>query len=356
MKGKLRAKDIIAATAAMICISVVLVYILNKVTNYIFINSTESIVFDDGTSAVWSVDELPAKCDILEIVSFEDGQTIRENYSNGYSLSESYFLCLGKESLNDKTLSEIAQLDIREIILDVDFSNIDPLSNMQSLESLVVSRSAENFSPKFSGNFPNLKSLIIWAKIDSLGDISKITSLREFELGFTSFDGGISGIENLTNLEILDLSYTNVSDIGRLANLVKMRELYLDYTNVYDISALQNMKDLEVFSSQQNYNNNRGKLHITDITALANKPKLREVYLYGSDITDIAPLENDLALEKAELSYTGITSVKPLMNLKNLKEVGVYGCDGVNDSELEEFKNWLRSLDHDVIYCGNKLS
>ena len=356
MKGNLKTKNIALWLIHIVLLLIFCVLLVVRITigvsDYVFTHSKDTIV-DKGINSigVWSVAEIPENTNALEISSLESGRKFRENYRAGYSYphSERCYLFLGDDSLNNETLSEVAKRNIKEIILDVDFPNISPLSDMQSLETLWISSRIEHFSPKFSGNFPNLKSLTICTELDSLGDISKITSLCELDLHYTSQSiSDISGIENLTNLEVLKLSSTKVRDITALENLVKMRELYLDYTNVYDISAVRNMKDLEVFSSMQNYYNDEKKPLITDITALENKTKLRKVDLYGAEITDIRPLENDFALEELELSYTDITSVRPLMHLTNLKFIAVYDCDGISSVEMNEFYDWILSLDHEV--------
>lgn len=208
---------------------------------------------------------------------------------------------------------------------------------------------------EFGGSFPSLEKLYIYDNMDSTGNISRITTLRELELlcgeGLTE----LTDFEKLTSLERLDIRGTKVSDISCLSGCTKMRELYISGTDVYDISPLKNMTELEVFDASQNHDHQKEKL-ISDISALADKPKLREVDLYGTDVTDISPLSGNTSLEKAELSYTPIKSATPLMNLSKLYDVGMYHCDNISDSERDEFFAWYRSLDHDVYYCKSKLS
>lgn len=56
----------------------------------------------------------------------------------------------------------------------------------------------------------------------------------------------ISGIEYCLNLEHLDLSKNNISDIAKLSDLAKLKNIYLQNNfAIIDISALENLTSLE---------------------------------------------------------------------------------------------------------------
>lgn len=305
-----------------------------------------------NTKFVCTVSELPDSCSALYIRPFS-AKEISKNHAEYWE--ENSFCLLTDHSLTLEELEHISDINTEKLVFQwVSPESLDPLSRMNGLKLLWLNTD-NDVKAEFGGNFPSLEKLYIYDDMDSTGNINRITTLKELELQCGEGLTELTGFEKLTSLERLDIRGTKVSDISCLSGCTKMRELYISGTDVYDISPLKNMTGLEVFDASQNHDHQKEKL-ISDISALADKPKLREVDLYGTDVTDISPLSGNTSLEKAELSYTPIKSAAPLMNLPKLYDVGMYHCDNISDSEREEFFAWYRSLDHDVYYCKSKLS
>lgn len=305
-----------------------------------------------NTKFVCTVSELPDSCSALYIRPFS-AKELSKNHAEYWE--ENSFCLLTDHSLTLEELEHISDINVEKLVFQwVSPESLDPLSRMNGLKLLWLNTNSE-VKAEFGGSFPSLEKLYIHDDMDSTGNISRITTLKELELQCGEGLTELTGFEKLTSLERLDIRGTKVGDISCLSGCTKMRELYIGGTDVYDIAPLKNMNELEVFYASQNYDHQKDKL-ISDISALADKPKLREVDLYGTDVTDISPLSGNTALEKAELSYTPIKSAAPLMNLPKLCDVGMYHCDNISDSDRDEFFAWYRSLDHDVYYCKSKLS
>ncbi len=106
----------------------------------------------------------------------------------------------------------------------------------------------------------------------SLYYIKYLTSLEYLYLNNMSLTGDLSFLENLTNLRVLDLSRTGISNISILDKLRKLNELYLGGNNIIDLSYLENLTNLVKLDLVENNN-------ITSIYALRNLINLRYLTL-----------------------------------------------------------------------------
>jgi len=116
----------------------------------------------------------------------------------------------------------------------------------------------------------------------------------------------LSGLENFTNLETLDLSSHAVTDISPLAGLTKLTTLSLAGNPVTDVSPLAGLTDLQLLvlsgSQAQDYSalSNLGNLQvllldnstISDVFPLASLTNLQTLYLDKSSAEDFSSLEN----------------------------------------------------------------
>lgn len=115
----------------------------------------------------------------------------------------------------------------------------------------------------------------------------------------------LSGLENFTNLETLDLSNHAVTDISPLQELTKLISLSLAGNPVADVSPLAGLTKLKVlilsgsrapdYSSLSNLVNLQVLMldnsTISDLTPLAGLTNLRQLHLANATIEDLYPLE-----------------------------------------------------------------
>lgn len=180
-------------------------------------------------------------------------------------------------------------------------------------------------------NLTSLQKLdLTETNVSDISALEKLTNLQELHLSRTPVSG-IRVLEKLTNLQVLYLSGTQVSDISVLEKLTNLQELHLSHTSVsdIDISVLGNLINLQ-------------KLYITgtrvsDIRALASIINLQELGLSGTKVSDIRALANFKKLRKLYLFNTPVSDISALLNLTNLQELYLYATHVSNEDVFSIF-------------------
>jgi len=154
----------------------------------------------------------------------------------------------------------------------------------------------------------------------------------------------LSGLENFTSLETLDLSNHAVTDISPLAGLTKLTALSLAGNPVADVSPLAGLTDLRllVLSGSQ----------AQDYSALSNLVNLQVLMLDNSTITDLTPL---LALTNLRQLYLAKTSVEDLSSLETIYP-NLDQKDFIIPSTLMELGFHLDDNSHQAYYDGESAS
>lgn len=117
----------------------------------------------------------------------------------------------------------------------------------------------------------------------------------------------ISGLENFTNLEFLDLSFHTISDISPLRELKKLTLLSLEGNPVADITPLTGLTNLKGLS----LSNCAAK----DYSPLAQLVNLEYLNLDDSTITDVTPLVSLTTLQHLYLAGSPVNNGYLLANL-----------------------------------------
>ncbi|WPC39539.1 leucine-rich repeat domain-containing protein [Clostridium sp. JS66] len=159
-------------------------------------------------------------------------------------------------------------------------------------------------------------------------DVEKIVSLKPYAEGIQD----ISGIENLTNLQFLDLSQSKISDISELKNLTKLQTLLLSDNEISDISPLQNLTDLKQLDLQNN--------RVSDITPLQYLSDFNELYLNNNRITNISKLRWLTNLKILYLSQNQISDYSPVKGYyDNLTDKDFNMSDSTDSKDIVTFKD-----------------
>jgi len=143
----------------------------------------------------------------------------------------------------------------------------------------------------------------------STSDLAELTSLFAGQRNITY----LTGLEHCTNLQYLNLSRNQISDISPLANLTNLTDLYLWENQISDISPLANLTSLTLLYIYIN--------QISDISPLANLTSLTDLYLSRNQISDISPLANLTNLTLLSPGSNQISDISPLANLTNLTDL-----------------------------------
>ena len=119
---------------------------------------------------------------------------------------------------------------------------------------------------------PALQSAVEQAAAGT-GDAAGLVSLTARERGIAD----LTGIEQLTRLEALDLYGNEIRDLSPLAELTRLRYLDLGSNRVEEVSALESLKGLRVLLLAGNA--------VTDVSVLAGLDSLQSVDLTGNPLS-----------------------------------------------------------------------
>ncbi len=163
----------------------------------------------------------------------------------------------------------------------------------------------------------NLKELSLNACFLDDNDVKIIANLTQLEkLGLAGNTDikDITPLKNLKELTYLDLELTGVEDISCLDKLTKLTKLSISETKVEDVSVLKDLTVLETL-----YMNNISSL---DESTIDIPLTVNYFYCNNNGITNIAFLEDKIALSIVELSCNNLTDISPLSS-KPLSQVDV---------------------------------
>lgn len=119
---------------------------------------------------------------------------------------------------------------------------------------------------------------------DNLDGLQFLTNIENLGLSWGGYKD-LSPIENLTKLKSLFIvRNSNLTDISKLSKLTNLENLQIFRNSIKDISVARNMPRLKYFVADVN--------KIEDISALENKPDLKIVVLEGNKIKNFSPLKN----------------------------------------------------------------
>lgn len=120
-------------------------------------------------------------------------------------------------------------------------------------------------------------------------------------------------IAELTELKVVLLNGTQISDLSPLADLIGITQLRLDGTRVTDLTPLAGLIGLKELSL-----NGTG---VTDLTPLAGLGGLTELSFNGTGVTDLTLLTGLTRLRALQISKTGVADLTPISAFKGLQEL-----------------------------------
>lgn len=150
-----------------------------------------------------------------------------------------------------------------------------------------------------------------------LNDIRDMMALQDLDLSNNRIIQTIEPLSRLTGLRTLDLSGTNISDLGPMRNLTELTSLNLAKTPVEDLSSLRysdKLQDLNLSHTQ-----------VYDLSVVEKMSHLHKLILTGTSIRDLSVLSALPGLEILDLSNTGLTDLTPVTALTQLTELDAAG-------------------------------
>ena len=179
---------------------------------------------------------------------------------------------------------------------------------------------------------------VIELRDNVISDLSPIAGLINLEWLIVTRNSipDLSPVEELINLIGLAAEDNLISDLAPLSGLIKLERIWLHENLPIDLSPLTGLISLISFHSW-------GTPIISDLTPLADLPKIREIDICGGEISDLSALANAMGLK--ELSFAGneIWDLSPLANLTGLVRLNLENNEITDVSPLAGLIN-LASL------------
>ncbi|WP_350344282.1 leucine-rich repeat domain-containing protein [Proteinivorax tanatarense] len=182
-----------------------------------------------------------------------------------------------------------------------------------------------------------LRILNVTVDEQQLKDISKLGNLEVLEITKSELTD-ISPISELTNLKELNLNQNSISNLAPLSNLTTIKKLQMDNNYIEDISALNTMSNLEYISLSKN--------QIVDITALKKLEKVKKINLENNEIESVQPLKTLTNLEDLNVGENKVQNVTTLGKLESLKKLNL------TSNKISEITA-LKNLQVDKLYLSD---
>jgi Leucine-rich repeat (LRR) protein len=184
--------------------------------------------------------------------------------------------------------------------------------------------------------FPNLQYLNVSSNqisdINGLSGLSKLTYLLFCDTQVLN----INPLSGLINLEYLNIQRCGrLKSLGPITGLTNLKTLALDQTDISDISGLKNLVNLEILSINHS--------SVSDIGSLSNLNKLTMVRFVGNKIKSISSLSGLTNMEYLNVPLNQVTDISPLKKLAKLKELEV-GMNQISDISVVSNFTQLTSL------------
>lgn len=239
-----------------------------------------------------------------------------------------FLSALDRLTLSGCGLSTVAGLEKAQNVTYLDLQNntirnLEPLSNMISLEELNLQQNALTSLSALSDLTALTWLDVSYNSLTSIAPIATCVKLTYLEAGNNSLTN-LGAVDNLSGLTHLGVSNNALTDVSSLSDCTALTELSIASNDISDISALATLTSLEIFDFSYN--------EITSLPSWPDGCALRTVDGSYNQLESISALKNMKDLSYVYMDYNKITSVSALANCPNLIMVNVYGNEVSSDS------------------------
>ncbi len=140
-------------------------------------------------------------------------------------------------------------------------------------------------------------------------DVAELTELTAYDVRHWG------GLEHLSGLRELDLSFSKVRDLAPLAGLRNLEKLLLVSVPARDLTPLASLVALKEL--------HLGGMPVRCLTPLASLLGLTALHLGGMPIRDLTPLAGLLGLKALHLTSMAVSDLTPLASLHDLADLSV---------------------------------
>jgi internalin A len=244
-------------------------------------------------------------------------------------------------SLWDNRITDINALkDLTEITgLDLALNQISDISVLGRMTKLTFVGMKEN-------------------QITNISPLAGLAQLTYLDLGYNYWISDIRPLAGLTQLTFLCIQGNQITDISPLANLTNLDRLLIGQNQISDITPLTRLTgltglglmgnpldnaDMPVLAGMTNMTwlqlggYHTSDFQLTDISVVANMPKLNELHLHSNKLEDITPLAGLTAMTWFDLEGEKIASISPLAGMTEMVYFYLYNTQVSDISVLAGF-------------------
>ncbi|ESZ98943.1 putative protein phosphatase 1 regulatory subunit SDS22 [Sclerotinia borealis F-4128] len=156
----------------------------------------------------------------------------------------------------------------------------------------------------------------------------------------------IENLDGLSKLRNLELAANRIREIQGLHTLVSLEELWLGKNKIVEIKNLDALQNLKILSIQSN--------RIREITGLDKLASLEELYISHNALTTLSGLESCSQLRVLDISNNQVSSLAGIKGLKELEEVWASYNQIGDFNDVEEYLRDKEKL-NTVYFEGNPL-
>jgi len=228
-----------------------------------------------------------------------------------------------------KTLQEFRAATSVDISGDLNFQNLNPLSELSDLTEINISNTViDDLSPL--RNLNDLQKLnISGTRVTSLDALRYASSLKELNASRTRVKHieVLAFLKNLDKINLRGSLADSLEPLSKLENLQLLNLSGLPISNIIAISNLPKLSDLNISSTQ-----------VSNLDAIQTLANLQNLYIDSTSISNLSPLSKLGKLALLHADYTPISDLAPLDKLSSLKFIY---CDNskIDRAKAEQFQN-----------------
>ena len=143
----------------------------------------------------------------------------------------------------------------------------------------------------------------------------------------------------LINLEELDFSRTEISDLTPIQHLKQLKQIISRENELSGLRGIENFPNL--VSLDISFNN----LNLSELRGIENSPNLVSLDISDNNLSELRGIENFPNLVSLDISENNLSDLRGIENLKNLESLDLDGNSGLTNLSGIEILQKLQSLD-----------
>lgn len=216
--------------------------------------------------------------------------------------------------------------------------------------------------------YAKLKGLVMMQNVDvsgiktitTLEPLSELSELQTLNITGTNV-GDLTPLRNSNKLKVLKTGNTRIEDLSPLKYDILLQELNIAHTDVSNLSVLEILNNLEklniAYTQVDTLDDLKSCPNLTHLSAegskintiqpLADLNKIVSLNISSTAVRDLTPVTHFTDLQSLKISQTPINNLNALQEMESLKEIF---CSNTNISDLTPLKNHKRLS---KVYCDN---